>query len=189
MPQSASCAEDPKGGAAAICQACSWSSVLPHVPPMRVAVRVAQGKNAEAREGKRREPPRSAAAALLNWYDRHRRALPWRALPGEKPDPYRVWLSEVMLQQTTVKAVAPYFMRFAACWPNVRVLAASPLDDVLSLWAGLGYYARARNLHACAKLVVERHGGRFPRSEMELAALPGIGPYTAAAIAAIAFDA
>jgi A/G-specific adenine glycosylase len=129
------------------------------------------------------------AVALLAWYDQNRRALPWRALPGEKPDPYRVWLSEVMLQQTTVKAVAPYFARFAARWPNVRVLAASPLDDVLSLWAGLGYYARARNLHACAKLVVERHGGRFPRSEMELAALPGIGPYTAAAIAAIAFDA
>jgi len=150
-------------------------------------VRVAQGKNAEAREGKRREPPRSAAAALLNWYDRHRRALPWRALPGEKPDPYRVWLSEVMLQQTTVKAVAPYFMRFAACWPNVRALAQAPLDDVLKMWAGLGYYARARNLHACARAVVERHGGHFPENEVELAELPGIGRYSAAAIAAIAF--
>jgi A/G-specific adenine glycosylase len=129
------------------------------------------------------------AAALLAWYDRNRRVLPWRALPGEKPDPYRVWLSEVMLQQTTVQAVAPYFARFTARWPNMRALAAAPLDDVLRLWAGLGYYARARNLHACAKLVVERHCGRFPRSEIELVALPGIGPYTAAAIAAIAFDA
>ena len=88
--------------------------------------------------------------------------LPWRALPGETPDPYRVWLSEIMLQQTTVKAVAPYFARFIARWPTVRALAAAPLDDVLKLWAGLGYYARARNLHACAKAVVERHGGRFP---------------------------
>ena len=115
--------------------------------------------------------------------------LPWRALPGETPDPYRVWLSEIMLQQTTVRAVAPYFARFTARWPDVRALAAAPLDDVLRLWAGLGYYARARNLHACARAVVERHGGRFPQSEAELAALPGIGPYTAAAIAAIAFDA
>jgi A/G-specific adenine glycosylase len=150
-------------------------------------VRVAQGKNAEAREGKRREPPRSAAAALLHWYDRHRRVLPWRALPGEKPDPYRVWLSEVMLQQTTVKAVAPYFMRFVARWPSVCALAQSPLDDVLKMWAGLGYYARARNLHACARTVAERHGGYFPESEVKLAELPGIGRYSAAAIAAIAF--
>src|ERR1700694_6017297 len=98
-------------------------------------------------------------AALLAWYDRHRRRLPWRALPGETADPYRVWLSEIMLQQTTVKAVAPYFARFTACWRDVRALADAPLDDVLKLWAGLGYYARARNLHACAKAVVERHGG------------------------------
>jgi A/G-specific adenine glycosylase len=126
---------------------------------------------------------------LLAWYDRHRRRLPWRALPGEVPDPYRVWLSEIMLQQTTVKTVAPYFMRFVARWPDVQALAAAPLDDVLRLWAGLGYYARARNLHACAQTVVARHGGRFPVSEAELAALPGIGSYTAAAIAAIAFDA
>jgi A/G-specific adenine glycosylase len=125
---------------------------------------------------------------LLAWYDRHRRSLPWRALPGETPDPYRVWLSEIMLQQTTVKAVAPYFARFVARWPNVRALAAAPLDDVLRLWAGLGYYARARHLHACARAVVEFHDGRFPARPAELAALPGIGPYTAAAIAAIAFD-
>jgi len=135
---------------------------------------------------KRAGPP---AVDLLAWYDRHRRKLPWRALPGETPDPYRVWLSEIMLQQTTVTAVAPYFARFTARWRDVRALAAAPLDDVLKLWAGLGYYARARNLHACAKAVVERHGGHFPASEAELAALPGIGPYTAAAIAAIAFDA
>src|SRR6266487_6677889 len=131
--------------------------------------------------------PRSAD--LLAWYDRHRRTLPWRAAPGGRGDPYRVWLSEIMLQQTTVRAVAPYFARFTARWPNVRALAAAPLEDVLKLWAGLGYYARARHLHACAKAVVERHGGHFPQSQAALAALPGIGPYTAAAIAAIAFDA
>jgi A/G-specific adenine glycosylase len=128
------------------------------------------------------------SADLLAWYDRSRRKLPWRALPGETPDPYRVWLSEIMLQQTTVKTVGPYFARFTARWHDVRALADAPLDDVLKLWAGLGYYARARNLHACAKAVVERHGGCFPRSLEELGALPGIGPYTAAAIAAIAFD-
>jgi A/G-specific adenine glycosylase len=126
---------------------------------------------------------------LLDWYDRHRRTLPWRVPPGETSDPYRVWLSEIMLQQTTVKAVAPYFVRFLAHWPDVRALAAAPLDDVLKLWAGLGYYARARNLHACAQAVVARHGGRFPASEAALAALPGIGRYTAAAVAAIAFEA
>ncbi len=126
--------------------------------------------------------------ALLAWYDRHRRRLPWRSLPGERADPYRVWLSEIMLQQTTVKAVAPYYARFLARWPDVHALAAAPLDDVLKTWAGLGYYARARNLHACAGAVVERHGGQFPRSEAALRALPGIGAYTAAAIAAIAYD-
>jgi A/G-specific adenine glycosylase len=129
------------------------------------------------------------AHLLLAWYDRHRRRLPWRAPAGERPDPYRVWLSEIMLQQTTVKAVGPYFTRFTARWGDVHALAKAPLGDVLKLWAGLGYYARARNLHACAKAVVERHGGRFPQSEAELAALPGIGRYTAAAISAIAFDA
>jgi A/G-specific adenine glycosylase len=126
---------------------------------------------------------------LLVWYDRHRRTLPWRALPGETADPDRVWLSEIMLQQTTVKAVAPYFLLFVGRWPDVHALAAAPLDDVLRLWAGLGYYARARNLHACARAVAAQHDGRFPQTEAELSALPGIGRYTAAAIAAIAFDA
>ncbi|WP_394086833.1 A/G-specific adenine glycosylase [Xanthobacter autotrophicus] len=127
-------------------------------------------------------------AALLAWYDRHRRRLPWRAEPGRRADPYHVFLSEIMLQQTTVKAVGPYFGAFLARWPSVSHLAAAPLEEVLSAWAGLGYYARARNLHACAKAVVDRHGGRFPDAEAELLELPGIGPYTAAAIAAIAFD-
>ncbi|MFZ2069535.1 MAG: A/G-specific adenine glycosylase [Xanthobacteraceae bacterium] len=127
--------------------------------------------------------------ALLAWYDRHRRVLPWRAPPGKRTDPYRVWLSEIMLQQTTVKAVAPYYARFLARWPDVQALAAAPLDDILKAWAGLGYYARARNLHACARAVVERHGGQFPQAESELRALAGIGDYTAAAIAAIAYDA
>jgi A/G-specific adenine glycosylase len=125
---------------------------------------------------------------LLAWYDRHRRVLPWRAGPGETADPYRVWLSEIMLQQTTVAAVIPYFARFLARWPTVAALAASPLDDVLTEWAGLGYYARARNLHACAQAVAARHGGRFPGDTGALQALPGIGTYTAGAIAAIAFD-
>src|ERR1051325_2564845 len=140
-------------------------------------------------QASRKKAIAASAEALLAWYDRHRRTLPWRALPGEAPDPYRVWLSEIMLQQTTVRAVAPYFARFLARWPDVHALAAAPLDDVLRLWAGLGYYARARNLHACAQAVVERHGGRFPTSEEELLTLPGIGRYTAAAIASIAFDA
>ena len=126
---------------------------------------------------------------LLAWYDRHRRKLPWRAPPGQRADPYRVWLSEIMLQQTTVKAVAPYYARFLARWPDIRALAAAPLDDVLKTWAGLGYYARARNLHACARAVAERHGGKIPQNEAALRDLPGIGAYTAAAVAAIAFDA
>jgi A/G-specific adenine glycosylase len=135
---------------------------------------------------------REAAALqsdLLAWYDRNRRRLPWRALPGEPSDPYRVWLSEIMLQQTTVTAVAPYFERFLARWPHVEALAAASLDEVLTLWSGLGYYARARNLHACARAVVAGHGGIFPADEAGLRALPGIGRYTAAAIAAIAFGA
>jgi A/G-specific adenine glycosylase len=132
-------------------------------------------------------PGPAVARRLLAWYDGSRRALPWRSGPGETADPYRVWLSEVMLQQTTVKAVLPYFERFTRRWPTVGALAAADLDEVLAAWAGLGYYARARNMHRCAKAVVERHGGRFPESEAELLELPGIGPYTAAAIAAIAF--
>jgi A/G-specific adenine glycosylase len=132
-------------------------------------------------------PDRGAAGSLLDWYDRERRDLPWRYGPGETPDPYRVWLSEIMLQQTTVKAVIPYFLEFVRRWPKVERLAKAKLDDVLAAWAGLGYYSRARNLHACAKAVVERHGGKFPASEAELRELPGIGPYTAAAVAAIAF--
>jgi A/G-specific adenine glycosylase len=124
---------------------------------------------------------------LLQWYDRHRRDLPWRAPPGQPADPYRVWLSEIMLQQTTVATVGPYFNRFVARWPTLRALAAAPLDEVLQLWQGLGYYARARHLHACARTVVERHGGGFPNDPAALRALPGIGAYTAAAIAAIAF--
>jgi A/G-specific adenine glycosylase len=131
---------------------------------------------------------RREAPGLLAWYDRHRRILPWRARRGERAEPYRVWLSEIMLQQTTVKAVAPYYARFLDRWPDVASLAAAPLQDVLKVWAGLGYYARARNLHACAKQIVERHAGRFPHDEQALRALPGIGAYTAAAIAAIAFD-
>jgi A/G-specific adenine glycosylase len=128
------------------------------------------------------------AARLLAWYDRHRRLLPWRALPGERPDPYRVWLSEIMLQQTTVATVGPYFERFLARWPKVEALAAAKLDEVLHAWQGLGYYARARNLHACARAVIRDHGGRFPDTEAALRALPGVGGYTAAAVAAIAFD-
>jgi A/G-specific adenine glycosylase len=127
-------------------------------------------------------------ALLLAWYDRQRRQLPWRAPMGVQPDPYRVWLSEIMLQQTTVATVAPYFDRFVARWPNVSALAAASLDEVLQLWQGLGYYARARNLHACARAVVARHGGAFPGNTSALRLLPGIGDYTAAAIAAIAFD-
>ncbi len=132
--------------------------------------------------------PRPDPAALLAWYDRHRRDLPWRSPPGQQADPYRVWLSEIMLQQTTVATVAPYFDRFVARFPEIRALAAASLDEVLHLWQGLGYYARARNLNACARAVVERHGGRFPDDPAALRALPGIGDYTAAAIAAIAFD-
>jgi A/G-specific adenine glycosylase len=125
---------------------------------------------------------------LLAWYDRHARRLPWRAPPGVRPEPYHVWLSEIMLQQTTVPAVKSYYEKFLALWPRVEDLAAAPTDAVMQAWAGLGYYARARNLHACARLVSERHGGRFPDTEKALLALPGIGTYTAAAIAAIAFD-
>jgi A/G-specific adenine glycosylase len=152
---------------------------------MRVAAKTRERQPHECRAVR----PLPHSAALLAWYDRHRRKLPWRAAPGEIADPYRVWLSEIMLQQTTVKTVARYFAKFFARWMNVHALAAAPLSDVLSAWAGLGYYARARNLHACARVLVERHDGQFPRSEEALRDLPGIGPYTAAAIAAIAYDA
>lgn len=130
---------------------------------------------------------RDVAPPLLAWYDRERRELPWRQAPGERADPYRVWLSEIMLQQTTVKTVVPYFLKFTQRWPTVKSLAAADLDDVLAAWAGLGYYSRARNLHACAQVVVSEHGGKFPSNEAALSELPGIGPYTAAAIASIAF--
>lgn len=124
---------------------------------------------------------------LLDWYDRHRRRLPWRPAAGERADPYKVWLSEIMLQQTGVKTVGPYFLKFVARWPDVAALGSASLDDVLRMWAGLGYYSRARNLHACAVAVLRDHGGVFPDTEQGLRELPGIGPYTAAAIAAIAF--
>ena len=132
-------------------------------------------------------------AALLDWYDVHARVLPWRVGPadrvqGVRPDPYRVWLSEIMLQQTTVAAVRDYFHRFTARWPDVGALAAAEDGDVMAEWAGLGYYARARNLLKCARAVVADHGGRFPETRDTLLTLPGIGPYTAAAIASITFD-
>jgi A/G-specific adenine glycosylase len=154
-------------------------SVLPQLKPK------------EAKTKPRPKPGSGAAdraGRLLAWYDRHRRQLPWRAPPGERQDPYRVWLSEIMLQQTTVVTVGPYFERFLERWPRIEDLAAAALDEVLHAWQGLGYYARARNLHACAREIVARHGGVFPQTESELRALPGIGAYTAAAIAAIAFD-
>ncbi len=152
-------------------------SPLPNPPP--------QGGREQAARGARSFPN---SENLLAWYDRHARVLPWRARRGETSDPYRVWLSEIMLQQTTVKTVAPYYAKFLARWPTVEALSEASLDDVLRAWAGLGYYARARNLHACARAVVARHGGEFPRDMAALRALPGIGDYTAAAIVAIAFD-
>ena len=138
-------------------------------------------------------PSPDLAADLLAWYDAHARALPWRVPPGSRQagaraDPYRVWLSEIMLQQTTVQAVKPYFLDFTARWPTVDDLARADEADVMKAWAGLGYYSRARNLKACAETVAREHGSRFPDTEEALRALPGIGPYTAAAIAAIAFD-
>jgi A/G-specific adenine glycosylase len=134
-----------------------------------------------------------ANAALLQWYDDNARVMPWRVSPanrlaGQCPDPYAVWLSEVMLQQTTVGAVTGYFNRFIARWPNVQALAVARDGDVMGEWAGLGYYARARNLLKCARVICDAHDGAFPDTYAGLIALPGIGPYTAAAIAAIAFD-
>jgi A/G-specific adenine glycosylase len=139
------------------------------------------------------QDPSTLSRQLLVWYDAHARVMPWRVAPadraaGVRPDPYRVWLSEVMLQQTTVAAVKDYFHRFTALWPTVRDLAAAEDAMVMGEWAGLGYYARARNLLKCARAVVADHGGRFPETREGLLALPGIGPYTASAIAAIAFD-
>ena len=137
--------------------------------------------------------PQDLSGELLDWYDINARSMPWRVPPqarkaGAEPDPYRIWLSEVMLQQTTVATVKAYFERFTARWPTVVALAAAPDADVMGEWAGLGYYARARNLLKCARQVVELHGGSFPPDHAELLKLPGIGPYTAAAIASIAFD-
>ena len=138
-----------------------------------------------------RPDPGQAGALLLDWYDRHARTMPWRVGPrdrmaGQRPDPYRVWLSEVMLQQTTVAAVRDYFHRFTARWPTVQALAAAKDEEVMAEWAGLGYYARARNLLKCARAVAGLGG--FPETREGLLALPGIGPYTAAAVAAIAYD-
>ncbi|MCC6598260.1 MAG: A/G-specific adenine glycosylase [Alphaproteobacteria bacterium] len=127
-------------------------------------------------------------AALLRWYDENRRVIPWRALPGQRPDPYGVWLSEIMCQQTTVQAVKAYYLEFLRRWPSVFDLAAAKEADVMAAWAGLGYYARARNLHRCAGIIATDHGGVFPSEESALLKLPGIGAYTAAAIAAIAFN-
>jgi A/G-specific adenine glycosylase len=140
--------------------------------------------------------PKSAsgiAPALLAWYDRHHRELPWRTSPsdmkrGVRPDPYRVWLSEIMLQQTTVAAVKPYFAKFVDKWPDIASLAAAEADALMKAWAGLGYYSRARNLKKCADVVADRFGGRFPDTVEALRSLPGVGDYTAGAIAAIAFD-
>ena len=137
--------------------------------------------------------PAEIRAALLAWYDANARDLPWRVRPqahaaGVRADPYRVWLSEVMLQQTTVPHALPYFLKFTARWPTVSELAAEEDGEVMAAWAGLGYYARARNLLACARAVARDHGGVFPDTEEGLRLLPGLGPYTAAAVAAIAFD-
>jgi A/G-specific adenine glycosylase len=138
-------------------------------------------------------PPAPLRRSVLAWYDAHARTLPWRIGPaarkaGARPHPYRVWLSEIMLQQTTVAHAAPYFLEFTWRWPTVEALAAAPEAEVMAAWAGLGYYARARNLIACARHVARQLGGVFPDDEAALQTLPGVGPYTAAAIAAIAFD-
>lgn len=138
-------------------------------------------------------PSADRATKLLAWYDRHHRILPWRISPSErqrgvKADPYRIWLSEIMLQQTTVEAVKSYFMAFVQRWPTIEALAAASEDDILRAWAGLGYYSRARNLKKCADIIAEKFDGQFPSTALELKKLPGIGDYTSAAIAAIAFD-
>ncbi|MDE2516243.1 MAG: A/G-specific adenine glycosylase [Rhodospirillales bacterium] len=172
-----------KAGARLACAA--WTGRRPGAisgaPPLSGSLRVTAIAPASAPFAA--APP---ASALLGWYDRNRRSLPWRAAPGEVADPYRVWLSEIMLQQTNVVAVIPYYEAFVSRFPRIAALAAAEEQAVLSLWAGLGYYARARNLHACARIVAAQGG--FPDSESGLRALPGIGAYTAAAIAAIAFQ-
>jgi A/G-specific adenine glycosylase len=144
-----------------------------------------------AATSRRKEAP--TAEALLAWYERHARTLPWRVGPkarkrGLRPDPYRAWLSEVMLQQTTVKAVGPHFLRFVERWPTVRDLAAADEREIMAAWAGLGYYSRARKLAECARAVAALPGAHFPETAAELSGLPGVGPYTSAAVAAIAFD-
>ena len=125
---------------------------------------------------------------ILNWYDIHRRVLPWRALSGKIASPYYVWLSEIMLQQTTVQAVIPYFLKFIQKWPDVHALARADIDEVMTAWAGLGYYARARNLHKCAQIISYEYNGVFPNVQIDLKTLPGVGDYTSAAITSIAFD-
>src|SRR6202162_2687738 len=153
----------------------------------RMTLSGAASKRKKASSFEHQEATAARPALLLDWYDRHRRRLPWRPPAGERADPYRVWLSEIMLQQTGVKTVGPYFLIFVGRWPDVEALGRASLDDVLRMWAGLGYYSRARNLHACAVKVLCDHGGVFPDTEEGLRSLPGIGPYTAAAIAATFF--
>lgn len=136
----------------------------------------------------RKNKEKPAAIDLLGWYDQHRREMPWRAKAGRKANAYHVWLSEIMLQQTTVATVGPYFLKFIARWPDLRSLAKADLDEILRMWAGLGYYRRARGLHECAAKLIACYDGKFPQTESELLSLPGIGPYTASAILSIAFD-
>ncbi len=164
-------------------------NVIPHFEKQEDAKKqdgLKKQKDLEKQEGALNIFP--CAHDLLNWYDTHRRHLPWRSAPYESADPYAVWLSEIMLQQTTVAAVKPYFLKFLSLWPRVENLASAPVDTVMQQWAGLGYYSRARNLHLCAQHVVNHFGGQFPKTESELLKLPGVGPYTAAAIASIAFN-
>ena len=143
----------------------------------------------QASQKKTKQPDIDAfRGGILDWYDRHARQLPWRAPVGVEPNPYHVWLSEIMLQQTTVPTVKSYFEKFISIWPSLNDLALADQEKVLEEWAGLGYYARARNLHKCAQVVADEHAGQFPDKESELLKLPGIGPYTAAAISSIAFD-
>lgn len=136
----------------------------------------------------RTENPEIFRRKILDWYDAHRRVLPWRAQKSEDANPYHVWLSEIMLQQTTVTAVIPYFLKFTQRWPNIHSLAHADIDDVMQYWAGLGYYARARNLHKCANQIVEQYAGAFPTEKTELLKLAGIGDYTSSAITSIAFN-